>query len=39
MPMSPSFKERLFPIVDQLAEHYGTPFHVYDEPENSQDDV
>ncbi|MBE0503303.1 MAG: diaminopimelate decarboxylase [Desulfuromonadales bacterium] len=31
MPMSPSFKERLFPILPQLAEHYGTPFHVYDE--------
>lgn len=31
MPMSQSFKERLFPIVDQLAAHYGTPFHVYDE--------
>lgn len=31
MPMSQSFKERLLPIVDQLAEHYGTPFHVYDE--------
>lgn len=31
MPMSQSFKERLFPIVDQLAKHYGTPFHIYDE--------
>ncbi len=31
MPMSQGFKERLFPIVEQLAEHYGTPFHVYDE--------
>lgn len=31
MPMSQSFKERLFPVVDQLAAHYGTPFHVYDE--------
>ncbi len=31
MPMSKSFKERLFPIVDQIAEHYGTPFHIYDE--------
>jgi diaminopimelate decarboxylase len=31
MPMSQSFKERLFPILPQLAEHYGTPFHVYDE--------
>lgn len=31
MPMSPSFKDRLYPILPQLAEHYGTPFHVYDE--------
>ena len=31
MPMSQPFKERLFPILPQLAEHYGTPFHVYDE--------
>ena len=31
MPMSPSFKDRLFPILPELAEHYGTPFHVYDE--------
>lgn len=31
MPMSPSFKERLFPILPELAEHYGTPFHIYDE--------
>jgi len=31
MPMSSSFKERLFPILPELAEHYGTPFHIYDE--------
>lgn len=31
MPMSPSFKDRLFPVVEQIAAHYGTPFHVYDE--------
>lgn len=31
MPMSQSFQDRLYPIIDQLAEHYGTPFHVYDE--------
>jgi diaminopimelate decarboxylase len=31
MPMSPSFKDRLFPILPQLAAHYGTPFHIYDE--------
>lgn len=31
MPMSQGFKKRLFPIAEQLATHYGTPFHVYDE--------
>ncbi len=31
MPMSQSFKGRLFPITEQLVEHYGTPFHIYDE--------
>lgn len=31
MPMSSSFKDRLFPLLPQLAAHYGTPFHVYDE--------
>lgn len=31
MPMSQSFQERLFPIAAELAEHYGTPFHIYDE--------
>ncbi len=31
MPMSQSFKDRLFPILPQLAAHYGTPFHIYDE--------
>jgi len=31
MPMSQSFKDRLFPAVKEIAAHYGTPFHVYDE--------
>ena len=31
MPMSQSFKDRLFPIAGQLVEHYGSPFHIYDE--------
>ena len=31
MPMSQNFKDRLFAIAPQLAEHFGTPFHVYDE--------
>jgi diaminopimelate decarboxylase len=29
--MSQSFQDRLFPIVGKIAEHYGTPFHIYDE--------
>ncbi len=31
MPMSESFKNRLFPVAKEIAEHYGTPFHIYDE--------
>lgn len=31
MPMSQSFQDRLFPIAADLAKHYGTPFHIYDE--------
>ena len=31
MPMSHSFQDRLFPIAEDLAKHYGTPFHIYDE--------
>ncbi len=31
MPMSDSFKERLFPNLEQISAHYGTPFHIYDE--------
>ena len=31
MPMSQGFKDRLYPIADQLVEHYGSPFHIYDE--------
>ena len=31
MPMSPQFKQRLFPRVKEMAAHYGTPFHIYDE--------
>lgn len=31
MPMSQNFKDRLFPIAEQLVEHYGSPFHIYDE--------
>jgi diaminopimelate decarboxylase len=31
MPMSQSFQDRLFPMAADIAEHYGTPFHIYDE--------
>ncbi len=31
MPMSDDFKSRLVPVLDEVANHYGTPFHIYDE--------
>jgi diaminopimelate decarboxylase len=31
MPMSEAFAGRLLPLVNDLAEAYGTPFHIYDE--------
>jgi len=31
MPMSSEFETRLYPILDEIAAHYGTPFHIYDE--------
>ena len=31
MPMSREFADRLFPVLDRIADHYGTPFHIYDE--------
>ncbi|MGB3211906.1 MAG: diaminopimelate decarboxylase [Desulforhopalus sp.] len=31
MPMSQAYKDRLFPVLDTIASHYGTPFHIYDE--------
>jgi len=31
MPMSQAFKDRLFPKLKEIAAHYGTPFHIYDE--------
>ena len=31
MPMSEAFTKRLFPILPGIAEHFGTPFHIYDE--------
>jgi diaminopimelate decarboxylase len=29
--MSQSFQDRLFPVAKDIAEHFGTPFHIYDE--------
>ena len=29
--MSQTYKDRLFPVLDKIASHYGTPFHIYDE--------
>ena len=26
-----TYKDRLFPMLDKIASHYGTPFHIYDE--------
>lgn len=31
MPMSASFKGRLFPRIPQIQQHFQTPFHIYDE--------
>ena len=31
MPMSEAFKQRLFPNLTAIADHFGTPFHIYDE--------
>jgi diaminopimelate decarboxylase len=31
MPMSRAFKRRLEPDLAAIAEHFGTPFHIYDE--------
>lgn len=29
--MSSAFKQRLFPQLPAIADHFGTPFHIYDE--------
>ncbi|RMG98020.1 MAG: diaminopimelate decarboxylase [Candidatus Dadabacteria bacterium] len=31
MPMSPDFQARLSAVLPQVAERFGTPFHIYDE--------
>ncbi len=31
MPMSTDFENRLYPQINEIAKHFGTPFHIYDE--------
>ncbi len=31
MPAPDEFKNRLFPVLQDIADHFGTPFHIYDE--------
>ena len=31
MPMTDSFKNRLFPILPEIINYFDTPFHIYDE--------
>jgi len=31
MPISQSFKEKLYPVLPNIINHFGTPFHIYDE--------
>lgn len=31
MPMSDAFEDRLFPELERIIAHFGTPFHIYDE--------
>lgn len=31
MPISDSFRARLYPGLERIAAHFGTPFHLYDE--------
>lgn len=31
MPMLSDYRDRLFPMLDKIANTFGTPFHIYDE--------
>jgi diaminopimelate decarboxylase len=31
MPMSQEFNTRITPVINDIAKHFGTPFHMYDE--------
>lgn len=31
MPLSQSYRDRLYPKLEEIRNHFGTPFHIYDE--------
>ena len=31
MPMPVPFQDRLYPVLKDIVDHFGTPFHIYDE--------
>ena len=31
MPMHTDYRDRLFPVLPKIVDHFGTPFHIYDE--------
>jgi diaminopimelate decarboxylase len=31
MPMSADFQNRLYPVLNEIVQEFGTPFHIYDE--------
>ena len=31
MPISQDFQNRLYPLLEQIVDHFGSPFHIYDE--------
>jgi diaminopimelate decarboxylase len=31
MPISSNYRNRLYPYLESIAAHFGTPFHIYDE--------
>ena len=31
MPMSSAFENRLYPVLPEIVQEFGTPFHIYDE--------
>lgn len=31
MPMLKSYEDRLYPVLEDIVRHFGTPFHIYDE--------